>query len=172
MGLTRVLVKDGGFGTQMTVHVGNSVDGDPLWSARFNATNPTAVINTHLDFLQSKWRTIILDYVSISNSYQFMLTDGADMILTNTYQTSVEGYMEYLELDEQQSIELIKNTVRLAHIAKEKYLTECYEAKLAVPEGRRHFPLNNSPNQLILNHILYRVSTDNCLDWSIWCPPA
>lgn len=68
MGLTRVLVKDGGFGTQMTVHVGHSVDGDPLWSARFNATNPTAVINTHLDFLQSKWGTIILDYASISNS--------------------------------------------------------------------------------------------------------
>lgn len=55
MGLTRVLVKDGGFGTQMTVHVGNSVDGDPLWSARFNATNPPAIVSTHLDFLQSKW---------------------------------------------------------------------------------------------------------------------
>ncbi|KAH8263279.1 hypothetical protein KR044_006692, partial [Drosophila immigrans] len=116
MGLTRLLVKDGGFGTQMTVHVGNSVDGDPLWSARFNATNPTAVINTHLDFLQN----------------------GADMILTNTYQTSVEGYMEYLELDEQQSIDLIKKTVRMAHVAKEKYLAECYESQLAIPEG---FPL-------------------------------
>lgn len=138
MGLTRVLCKDGGFGTQMTVHVGHSVDGDPLWSARFNATNPTAVINTHLDFLQSKWGRIIIDYKSISNSNLSicMLTDGADMILTNTYQTSVEGYMEYLELDEQQSIELIRNTVRLAHIAKEKYLTECYEAQLAVPEGK------------------------------------
>lgn len=54
MGPTRILTKDGGFGTQMTVHVGNAVDGDPLWSARFNATNPAAVINTHLDFLQSK----------------------------------------------------------------------------------------------------------------------
>lgn len=76
-------------------------------------------------------------------TYQFVcvLTDGADMILTNTYQTSVEGYMEYLELDEQQSIELIKNTVRLAHIAKEKYLTECYEAQLAVPEGRWLLPV-------------------------------
>ncbi|XP_034100281.1 homocysteine S-methyltransferase [Drosophila albomicans] len=116
MGLTRLLVKDGGFGTQMTVHVGNSVDGDPLWSARFNATNPSAVINTHLDFLQN----------------------GADMILTNTYQTSVEGYMEYLELDEQQSIDLIKKTVRMAHVAKEKYLNECFESQLAVPEG---FPL-------------------------------
>lgn len=113
MGLTRVLVKDGGFGTQMTVHVGNSVDGDPLWSSRFNATNPSAIISTHLDFLQN----------------------GADIILTNTYQSSVEGYMEYLELDEEQSIELIRNTVRLAHIAKERYLTECYQAQLSVPEG-------------------------------------
>lgn len=44
--------------------------------------------------------------------------------------------MEYLELDEQESVELIKNTVQLAHIAKEKYLTECYEAQLAIPEGK------------------------------------
>lgn len=43
--------------------------------------------------------------------------------------------MEHLELDEEQSIELIRNTVRLAHIAKERYLTECYQAQLAVPEG-------------------------------------
>lgn len=64
--------------------------------------------------------------------------DGADLVLTNTYQTSVEGYMEYLELDEQESVELIKNTVRLAHIAKEKYLTECYEAQLEIHEGRLH----------------------------------
>lgn len=48
-----ILVKDGGFGTQITVHVGDAVDGDPLWSARFNATNPAAVIETHLDFLRS-----------------------------------------------------------------------------------------------------------------------
>jgi len=62
--------------------------------------------------------------------------DGADIILTNTYQSSVDGYMEYLELDEEQSIELIKNTVRLAHIAKERYLTECYQAQLSVQEGK------------------------------------
>ncbi|XP_073820739.1 homocysteine S-methyltransferase-like [Musca autumnalis] len=116
MNSKRLLVKDGGFGTQMTIHVGDAVDGDPLWSARFNATNPTAVINTHLDFLQN----------------------GADMILTNTYQVSVEGYVEYLELDEKQSVELIKKTVRLAHIAKDKFLNESYQAGLAVNEG---FPL-------------------------------
>lgn len=57
------------------------------------------------------------------------------MILTNTYQCSVEGYVDYLDLDVEQSIELIKKTVRLAHIAKDKYLAECCEAKLHVPDG-------------------------------------
>lgn len=97
-----VLVIDGGFATQLTVHVGKSVDGDPLWSARFNATNPNAVLNTHLDFLQN----------------------GADAIITNTYQASVEGYMEYLHLDEEQSIDLIKQTVMLAHKARSKFLSD------------------------------------------------
>ena len=44
--------------------------------------------------------------------------------------------MEHLELSAAESIELIKNTVRLAHIAKEKYLTECYQAQLVVNEGK------------------------------------
>ena len=47
----RVLCKDGGFSTQLAIHVGNKVDGDPLWSARFNATNPDVVVQTHLDYL-------------------------------------------------------------------------------------------------------------------------
>lgn len=42
--------------------------------------------------------------------------------MTNTYQASVEGYMEYLELDEDQSIELIKSTVELAKTARDKYV--------------------------------------------------
>ncbi|XP_030384145.1 uncharacterized protein LOC115631515 [Scaptodrosophila lebanonensis] len=109
-----ILVKDGGFGTQMSVHVGDAVDGDPLWSARFNSTNPAAVVATHLDFLQN----------------------GADIILTNTYQTSVEGYMEYLELDEEESIELIKKTVRLAHVAMDKYKAEYYQSHQKIPENK------------------------------------
>lgn len=56
----RILVKDGGFGTQITVHVGNAVDGDQLWSARFNATDPAAVVNTHVDFLQSLYLSKIM----------------------------------------------------------------------------------------------------------------
>lgn len=48
----KVKVIDGGFATQLSVHVGESVDGDPLWSARYNATNPSAVIQSHYDFLK------------------------------------------------------------------------------------------------------------------------
>lgn len=96
----RVMVIDGGFSTQLGFHVGSNIDGDPLWSARFNAVEPTAVIQAHLDFLEN----------------------GAEIILTNTYQASVEGYMEYLKLDREQSIELIKSTVQLAHVARDKFL--------------------------------------------------
>lgn len=44
---------------------------------RFNAVEPEAVIQSHLDFLEH----------------------GAEIILTNTYQASVEGYIEHLKLD-------------------------------------------------------------------------
>lgn len=50
----KVKVIDGGFATQLSVHVGESVDGDPLWSARFNATDPSSVIQSHYDFLKGK----------------------------------------------------------------------------------------------------------------------
>lgn len=116
MVIGNVSVIDGGFATQLTVHVGKHVDGDPLWSARFNATNPNAVMQTHLDFLQS----------------------GADIIMTNTYQASVEGYMEYINLDEEQSLELIKDTVRLAHLARNKFLQEQGKTNAAIGmEGNR-----------------------------------
>lgn len=49
-----ILVKCGGFSTQLAKHVGDQVDGDPLWGSRFDHVNPSAVIRTHLDFLESE----------------------------------------------------------------------------------------------------------------------
>ncbi|XP_058058609.1 uncharacterized protein LOC131209538 [Anopheles bellator] len=98
--MSKVTVLDGGFATQLSVHVGKSIDGDPLWSARFNATNPNAVFQTHLDFLEA----------------------GAEAVMTNTYQASVEGYGEYLGLDEDASLNLIKSTVRVAQMARNRFL--------------------------------------------------
>lgn len=42
--------------------------------------------------------------------------------MTNTYQASVEGYNEYLHFKTDQSIKLIKDTVRLAHVARSMFL--------------------------------------------------
>lgn len=104
----RIIVIDGGFSTQLATHIGQpALDKDPLWSSRYNATNPNAVIETHLDFLKA----------------------GADCILTNTYQASIEGYMDFLDLSEEQSIKLIKTTVELAKLARTRYLAEKIENK-------------------------------------------
>lgn len=51
-------------------------------------------------------------------------TAGADAILTNTYQASTEGYMQYLGLEYDQCIDLVKSTVKYAQIARKKYLKE------------------------------------------------
>lgn len=47
-----ITVLDGGFASQLSCHVDKPIDGDVLWSARFLATDPEAVIETHLDFLR------------------------------------------------------------------------------------------------------------------------
>lgn len=47
-----IVVMDGGFATQLSCHVQQPIDGDVLWSSRFLATHPEAVIDTHLDFLR------------------------------------------------------------------------------------------------------------------------
>lgn len=52
------------------------------------------------------------------------LNAGSHGILTNTYQASIDGFMEYLNLTNDESIELIKTAVKLAHTAREKYLLE------------------------------------------------
>lgn len=56
---SRVLVKCGGFSTHLATHVGERIDGDPLWGSRFDLVNPTAVVQTHLDFLKSKYYILL-----------------------------------------------------------------------------------------------------------------
>lgn len=98
----RVLVKCGGFSSQLARNVSEQVDGDPLWGSRFDATRPEAVVQTHLDFLRK----------------------GADIILTNTYQSSVEGFMKHLGKTREESVALIEKSVHLAREARSQYLGE------------------------------------------------
>lgn len=50
----KIILLEAGFETQIQKYVGPNVDGDPLWTARFNATRPDAVTQTHLDFLNGE----------------------------------------------------------------------------------------------------------------------
>ncbi|XP_023724192.2 homocysteine S-methyltransferase isoform X1 [Cryptotermes secundus] len=99
---SRVCVVDGGFATQLCNHVSDPIDGTPLWSASFLYTNQNAVIKTHLDFLRA----------------------GADVLMTNTYQASIGGFIKYLGLSKEASYELIKTAVSLAKLACSLYATE------------------------------------------------
>lgn len=49
---------------------------------------------------------------------------GADLIITNTYQASVEGFMEHLGLSREQGRALIARAVSLAKRARSIYLEE------------------------------------------------
>lgn len=97
-----VFVLDGGFSTQVSKHVGSSPDGDPLWSAKFLQTHPDDVLKTHLDFLRA----------------------GSDVVITNTYQASVPGFVKYLGVTADEGYALIKKAVSLAKRARDIYLEE------------------------------------------------
>lgn len=97
-----VKILDGGFSAQLSTHVGAKIDGDPLWTARFLATNPDAVYATHLDFLRA----------------------GADIIETNTYQASIPGLMKHLSITEEESKHLLREAVNLARRAVNDYIEE------------------------------------------------
>lgn len=106
-----VFVLDGGFSTQLSCHVGTTADGDPLWSARFLQTHPEDVVNTHLDFLRA----------------------GSDVIMTNTYQASVGGFVKHLGLTPEGGYSLIKHAVELAIRARDTYIMECRETGHHIP---------------------------------------
>lgn len=97
-----VCILDGGFSTQLATHVDEPIDGHPLWSAKFLATNPDAVLATHLDFLRA----------------------GSQIIQTNTYQASVSGFVQHLGVSEAKGYQLIGEAVRLAKRAVEIYKGE------------------------------------------------
>ncbi|XP_033323497.1 betaine-homocysteine S-methyltransferase [Megalopta genalis] len=99
---TTIKVLDGGFSTQLATHVGDIIDGDPLWTARFLVTNPNAIISTHLDFLNA----------------------GAGIILTNTYQASIDGFSKYIGLTEEESLNLFCKAVDYAKEAVNLYKRE------------------------------------------------
>lgn len=94
-----VYLTDGGLGTYLQSYVGDEVEGG-LWSARCNVTRPDAVLAAHRDFLQA----------------------GSDLIRTNTYQASAEGYKKYLNMPQEEAEETFRKTIGLAFQARREYL--------------------------------------------------
>ncbi|KAG7204949.1 hypothetical protein KM043_005337 [Ampulex compressa] len=100
-----IKILDGGFSAQLSTHVGAKIDGDPLWTSRFLATNPDVVFATHLDFLRA----------------------GADVIETNTYQASIPGLMKHLNITQEESLNLLHEAVNLAKKAVDTFTKEISE---------------------------------------------
>ncbi|XP_008291541.1 homocysteine S-methyltransferase 1 [Stegastes partitus] len=87
------LILDGGLATELEAQ-GAKLQGDPLWSARLLQTDPQAIKDAHYSFLLS----------------------GADVITTATYQASISGFIEHLDVSSEGARELLMSGV---HLAKE-----------------------------------------------------
>lgn len=99
--MEKIKLIDGEIGTQI-LRYEEERDGDPLWCSRFNKTHPDAVYKCYMDFLRA----------------------GSDLIRTNTYQATVAGFKEYLQLSDLECEELFHDIVKLARKAKEAFLAE------------------------------------------------
>ncbi|XP_077390438.1 uncharacterized protein LOC144027032 [Festucalex cinctus] len=89
-----VLLLDGGLATELEAQ-GAHLQGDPLWSARLLHTNPKAIKAAHHSFLLS----------------------GADVIISATYQATIQGFVEHLGVSSDAARELLASGLRLAEEA-------------------------------------------------------
>lgn len=85
---------DGGLGTEL-IRAGFDIKDHPLWSARVLVDHPEAIKNIHKSFLLS----------------------GADVLITATYQASIEHLVQHCRLDESKALDAIQKAVKLAHEA-------------------------------------------------------
>ncbi|WP_425355489.1 homocysteine S-methyltransferase [Saccharibacillus sacchari] len=94
-----VLVLDGAMATELERH-GCDLD-DPLWSARVLLEQPEKIRRVHEEYFRA----------------------GADCAITASYQATVEGFAAK-EIGEEQALELIRNTVKLAAEARDQVWAE------------------------------------------------
>ncbi|XP_060181218.1 homocysteine S-methyltransferase 2 [Lycium barbarum] len=98
-----VAVIDGGFATELERH-GADLN-DPLWSAKCLFTDPHLVRDVHLDYLEA----------------------GADIILSSSYQATIQGFKaKGYSIEESES--LLKRSVEIACEARDVYYNRCCES--------------------------------------------
>lgn len=98
-------VLDGGLGTELMTR-GFDLK-HPLWSAKVLAEDPKAIFSVHKSYLEA----------------------GADIILTASYQASIEGFVRHLGMYPREAQEVLFFTVELACRARDEYLRECAMAR-------------------------------------------
>ena len=97
--LRPTLVIDGALATELETRGYNLKD--DLWSAKILLEQPEAIKQLHYDYFKA----------------------GADCVITASYQATIEGFMKR-GLTEEQAIDLIKKSVRLAIEARDEFWTD------------------------------------------------
>ncbi|KAL0435705.1 UNVERIFIED_CONTAM: Selenocysteine Se-methyltransferase [Sesamum radiatum] len=98
-----VAVIDGGLATELERY-GADLN-DPLWSAKCLLTSPHLIRTVHLDYLEA----------------------GADIIITASYQATIQGF-ENKGYSLEESENLLRKSVEIACEARELYYRRCREA--------------------------------------------
>ncbi|KAL5702224.1 homocysteine S-methyltransferase [Ranunculus cassubicifolius] len=93
---------DGGFATELERH-GEDLN-DPLWSAKCLISSPHLVKAVHLDYLEA----------------------GADIILTASYQATIQGFQSK-GFSREESESLLQKSVKIACEARDTYNERCAE---------------------------------------------
>ncbi|KAJ9188098.1 hypothetical protein P3X46_003490 [Hevea brasiliensis] len=95
-----VAIIDGGLATELEQH-GADLN-DPLWSAKCLLTSPHLIRTVHLDYLEA----------------------GADIIITASYQATIQGF-EAKGFSSEESEALLKRSVEIACEARDIYYERC-----------------------------------------------
>lgn len=107
-----VAVIDGGLATELERH-GADLN-DPLWSAKCILTSPHLIRTVHLDYLEA----------------------GADIIITASYQATIQGF-EHKGYSREESESLLTKSVEIAREARDVYYNRCRESFSGhAPDGR------------------------------------
>jgi len=89
--MSGITLIDAGYSTQLEKHINEKVNGHPLWTARFLVTNKEACINAHRDFIKA----------------------GSQIVRTNSYQASIDGFVKYMDMTSEKAFDVIKGSAEL-----------------------------------------------------------
>ncbi|KAK9747726.1 hypothetical protein RND81_02G011700 [Saponaria officinalis] len=113
-----VAVVDGGLATELEHH-GADLN-DPLWSAKCLLTSPQLIRQVHIDYLEA----------------------GADIIISASYQATIQGF-KAKGLSQEESEALLKKSVDIACEARDLYYQKCSQASSEHNSGKilKHRPI-------------------------------